>query len=83
MFNESSNGQFHVRIQRKRPYLGMKFLKTVSLPNAAGVSRAHWAPDAAYCARFNKFKGACMFALTQLFFPFRRSVGRNGYFEVD
>ena len=61
----------------------MKVLKTVSLPNAEGVSRAHWAPDAAYCARFNKLKGACMFSLTQLFFQFRRSIGRNGYFEVD
>jgi len=53
MFNERGNGQFHIRIQRKRPYRGMKLLKTVSLPNAAGVSRAYWAPDAAQFARFN------------------------------
>ena len=61
----------------------MKFLKTVSFPDAAGVSRAYWAPDAAQFARFNKFKGTCMFALTQLLFQFRRNIGRNGYFEVD
>ena len=61
----------------------MKFLKTVSLPNAAGVSRAHWTPDAAQFARLNKFKGACMFRLTQLFFQFRRSIGRNAYFEAS
>jgi len=42
----------------------MQFLKTVSLPNAAGVSRAYRAPDATNFARFNKFKGAGMFALT-------------------
>ena len=83
MFNERGNGQFHIQIQRKRPYRGMKFLKTVSLPNAAGVSRAHWAPDAAYCASFNEFKGACMLPLTQLLFQFRRSIGRNGYLEVN
>jgi len=47
MFNERGNGQFHIWIQRKRPYRGMKFLKAVSLPNAAGVSRAYGAPDAA------------------------------------
>jgi len=61
----------------------MKFLKTVSLPNAAGVRRAYWAPDAADFPRFNEFKGASVFPLTQLFFQFRRSIGRNGYFEVD
>jgi len=42
----------------------MKFLKTVSLPDAAGVSRTYWAPDATQFARLNKFKGARMFALT-------------------
>jgi hypothetical protein len=61
----------------------MKFLKAVVLPNTAGVSRAHWAPDSAQFARFNQFKGGCMFPLTQLFFQFRRSIGRNAYFEVD
>jgi hypothetical protein len=35
MFNERSNDQLHIRIQRKRPYLGMKFLKTAGLPEAA------------------------------------------------
>ena len=83
MFNERGNGQLHIRIQRKRPYRGMKFLKIVSLPHAAGVSRAYWAPDAADFPRFNEFKGAGVFPLTQLFFQFRRSIGRNGYFEVN
>jgi len=61
----------------------MKFFKIVGLPKAAGVSRANWAPDAAYFARFNKFKGASMFRPTQLVFQFLRSIGRNGYFEMD
>jgi len=83
MFNERGDGQFHIRIQRKGPYRRMKLVKTVCLPNAAGVSCPYWAPDAANFARVNKFKGACMFTLTELFFQFRRSIGRNGHFKVD
>jgi hypothetical protein len=83
MFHERSNGQLHIRVQRESPYLGMKLLKTVSLPDAAGVSCAHRAPDAAHFAGVDQLKGACMLRLTHLFFEFLRSAGRNVYFNMD
>ena len=49
----------------------------MSLPAMLLDAVHYWAPDAADSPRFNEFKGACMFALSQLLFPFRRGIGRT------